>query len=62
MWCQIDQNINKFSELLGAVIEADLRSMSYDAHLANLLEPGIGLWDVVSEAHRKGSLDSHPQP
>jgi hypoxanthine-DNA glycosylase len=50
---------NKFWELLGAVIQADLRSLSYDARLATLLAHGIGLWDVVSEAHRKGSLDSH---
>jgi hypoxanthine-DNA glycosylase len=56
--CQIVQNINKFWELLGAVIEADLRGMDYEARLATLLVHGIGLWDVVAEAHRQGSLDS----
>lgn len=50
---------NKFWELLGAVIGADLRAMAYDARLATLLAHGVGLWDVVAEAHRQGSLDSN---
>jgi hypoxanthine-DNA glycosylase len=49
---------NKFWELVGQVINADLRTMAYDARLATLLDRGIGLWDVVAEAHRQGSLDS----
>lgn len=49
---------NKFWELVGAVIGADLRALAYEARLAALREHGIGLWDVVAEAHRKGSLDS----
>lgn len=49
---------NKFWELLGAVIDTDLRAMDYETRLATLLEHGIGLWDVVAEAHREGSLDS----
>lgn len=49
---------NKFWELLGAVIGVDLRAMAYDARLATLLAHGIGLWDVVAQAHRPGSLDS----
>jgi hypoxanthine-DNA glycosylase len=49
---------NKFWELVGQVINIDLRAMSYDARLAALSEHGIGLWDVVAEAHRRGSLDS----
>lgn len=49
---------NKFWELVGEVIDADLRAMPYDVRLATLREHGIGLWDVVAEAHRKGSLDS----
>lgn len=56
--CQIDQKFNKFWELVGAVINADLRAMAYQARLAALREHGVGLWDVVAEAHRKGSLDS----
>jgi hypoxanthine-DNA glycosylase len=49
---------NKFWELVGQVINVDLRAMAYEARLAALREHGIGLWDVVAEAHRKGSLDS----
>ena len=49
---------NKFWELLGAVIGVDLRSMHYDARLATLLEHGVGLWDVIAEAERAGSLDA----
>ncbi|XLZ69452.1 DNA-deoxyinosine glycosylase [Massilia sp. SR12] len=49
---------NKFWELVGSVIDADLRAMPYDARLATLLAHGIGLWDVVAQAHRPGSLDS----
>lgn len=49
---------NKFWELVGQVINVDLRAMTYDSRLATLREHGIGLWDVVAEAHRPGSLDS----
>lgn len=49
---------NKFWELVGQVIDADLRAIAYEARLAALREHGIGLWDVVAEAHRQGSLDS----
>ena len=49
---------NKFWELLGAVLEVDLRSLNYDERLATLLERGVGLWDVIAEAERAGSLDS----
>lgn len=43
---------------MGQAIETDLRSMRYEARLAALLACGIGLWDVVAEAQRNGSLDS----
>ena len=49
---------NKFWELLGAVIDANLRAMAYDERLATLLANHVGLWDVVAQAHRPGSLDS----
>jgi len=49
---------NKFWELLGTVLSVDLRSLSYDARLAALLEHGVGLWDVIAEAERPGSLDA----
>lgn len=50
---------NKFWELIGAVIGVDLRSLPYEARLETLLDHGIGLWDVIAEAERKGSLDSN---
>lgn len=49
---------NKFWMLMSEVIGADLVPLAYAARLATLLEHGVGLWDVVAEAHRPGSLDS----
>ena len=49
---------NHFWLLMGAVIEADLRSMAYEARLEALLRAGVGLWDVIASASRKGSLDT----
>ncbi|MBV8657702.1 MAG: DNA-deoxyinosine glycosylase [Burkholderiales bacterium] len=49
---------NKFWELLGQVINVDLRALAYEARLEALLAHGIGLWDVVAEAEREGSLDT----
>lgn len=49
---------NKFWELVGAVIEVDLRALPYAARLESLLHHGIGLWDVIAEAERQGSLDT----
>lgn len=49
---------NKFWKLVGDVIERDLAGMAYPDRLATLLEHRIGLWDVVAEARRIGSLDS----
>lgn len=49
---------NKFWELLGAILDIDLRSLDYDERLATLLECGVGLWDVIAEAERAGSLDA----
>lgn len=42
------------SEVLGT----DLVSLGYDARLDALLAHHVGLWDVVAEASRTGSLDS----
>lgn len=50
---------NKFWRLVGSVIGQDLVDMDYPARLATLLAHRIGLWDVVAEARREGSLDSH---
>lgn len=44
--------------LMSAVLGVELVALDYDARLATLLVHGVGLWDVVAEAHRPGSLDS----
>ncbi|MBB5456620.1 DNA-deoxyinosine glycosylase [Paraburkholderia sp. Cpub6] len=49
---------NKFWLLVGEAIERDLVGMDYSTRLEALLEHHIGLWDVVAEARRAGSLDS----
>jgi hypoxanthine-DNA glycosylase len=49
---------NRFWFLMSAVTGVDLVQLDYGARLQALLERGIGLWDVVAEAHRAGSLDS----
>jgi hypoxanthine-DNA glycosylase len=49
---------NKFWLLVGEIIGRCLVDMAYQARLDLLLEHRIGLWDVVSEAQRTGSLDS----
>ena len=48
---------NQFWRLLGQVLGEELASLDYDARLERLAERGIGLWDVVGEATRSGSLD-----
>lgn len=50
---------NKFWALMSEVIDFDLVPLAYNARLEALLAHGVGLWDVVAEAHRKGSLDIH---
>lgn len=48
---------NHFWRLVGAVIDRDLPAMDYPDRLAALGDAGIGLWDVVADAARVGSLD-----
>ena len=50
---------NKFWMLMSEVIDVDLGPLDYSTRLRALLAHGVGLWDVVAEARRKGSLDSH---
>jgi hypoxanthine-DNA glycosylase len=57
-WCQINQNINQFWKLVGALVEEDLYSLPYDERLPRLLEHRFGLWDVLAACEREGSLDS----
>lgn len=56
---------NQFWELIGTVIQRDLRNTPYDQRLDALLGSGVGLWDVIGSAVRSGSLDNairSPQP
>ena len=49
---------NCFWALMSEVIAQDLTALDYAARLEALLAHGVGLWDVVAEARREGSLDS----
>ena len=49
---------NHFWRLIGAVTGADLVPLPYEARLEALLAAGVGLWDTVGAATRRGSLDS----
>ncbi|PMS22833.1 DNA-deoxyinosine glycosylase [Trinickia soli] len=54
----MDQNINRFWHLIGDVIGEDLPGMDYTRRVETLLAHRIGLWDVIAQARREGSLDS----
>ncbi|MGV7209375.1 DNA-deoxyinosine glycosylase [Oxalobacteraceae bacterium A2-2] len=49
---------NAFWRLMSEVIGVPLVPLPYAQRLQTLLAHGVGLWDVVAEAHRPGSLDS----
>jgi hypoxanthine-DNA glycosylase len=49
---------NLFWRLIGAVIGRDVAALDYDARLGALASAGVGLWDTVAAATRKGSLDA----
>jgi len=49
---------NKFWMLMSEVIGVELVPLDYASRLDALLAHGVGLWDVVAEASRQGSLDS----
>jgi hypoxanthine-DNA glycosylase len=48
---------NQFWQLVSALTERDLVALQYEDRLQALLGAGIGLWDVVADAARSGSLD-----
>lgn len=50
---------NQFWRLVGDILGEDLVHMEYATRLQTLLVHNIGLWDVVAEAKREGSLDSN---
>ncbi|SDC71701.1 G/U mismatch-specific uracil-DNA glycosylase [Sphingomonas sp. YR710] len=49
---------NQFWQLVSAITGRDLVALPYDDRLQALLGAGIGLWDVVADAARSGSLDA----
>jgi len=51
---------NQFWRLLATVLDLPLLSLGYEDRLTCLLAHGVGLWDVVAEARRPGSLTRSP--
>lgn len=49
---------NQFWRLLGEALDLPLATRDYEHRLALLAEAHVGLWDVITETHRDGSLDS----
>jgi hypoxanthine-DNA glycosylase len=50
---------NQFWRLIGRVIGRELGALDYEKRLETLLEAGVGLWDTVGSATRRGSLDGN---
>ncbi len=48
---------NHFWRLMSEVIGTDLVPLSYEERLKTLLAQGVGLWDAIGSASRRGSLD-----
>lgn len=49
---------NQFWRLMGEVVGMDLAALPYENRLERLIAHNIGLWDVIGEATRPGSLDT----
>ena len=49
---------NGFWRLIGGVIGIDLAPLPYLQRLEALKSAGVGLWDVLASAERRGSLDA----
>jgi hypoxanthine-DNA glycosylase len=49
---------NQFWPLLSALLGEDLVPRPYAQRLQRLRAHGLGLWDVIAECRREGSLDS----
>lgn len=49
---------NQFWRLVGEALGLPLAAADYPGRLALLREHGVGLWDVITETQRRGSLDS----
>lgn len=49
---------NQFWRLISSVVGEDLVALPYAERLPRLLSHGVGLWDVLGNCEREGSLDS----
>ncbi len=49
---------NDFWRLISSVLARDLASLPYSDRLEALRAEGVGLWDVIADAQRSGSLDA----
>lgn len=50
---------NQFWQLLGEVLGEPLAAQPYRQRLTTIQRHGVGLWDVIAEAQRRGSLDGN---
>lgn len=50
---------NQFWRLMEGVLDAELAALPYEARLRTLLLAGVGLWDTIGSATRRGSLDGN---
>ena len=50
---------NHFWRLVGAVIAEPLLEMEYEQRLRTLLKHRIGVWDIIGNCRREGSLDAN---
>ena len=49
---------NGFWRLIGLTLGRDLHAMAYPDRIEALRAAGVGLWDVIASAERRGSLDA----
>jgi hypoxanthine-DNA glycosylase len=49
---------NHFWRLMGDILQLPLQELPYEDRICAMLASGVGLWDVVAQAQRKGSLDA----
>lgn len=49
---------NGFWRLIGLALGRDLHAMAYPDRIEALRAAGVGLWDVIASAERRGSLDA----
>jgi len=49
---------NQFWPLLSALLAEELAALPYARRLQRLRSRGLGLWDVIAECRRQGSLDT----